>query len=191
AFLSQIIPFSDPKLEKFYAFAGFLVKKLPSEPGTLPVEILNDVDLENYKPELIGTDAIGLDRGVTDVEPKNWGQGAGADEDELEALSEIIEELNSRFGTKFSEEDRVVIKQLEERIEQDEVLGQQLKAGSKDAVRLSFEQVAQDMLHDLIESNFRFYRKVQDDQDISKELFDRLFDRYYDRKEKQTANGRG
>jgi type I restriction enzyme R subunit len=190
AFLSQIIPFSDAKLEKFYAFSGFLVKKLPSEPGTLPLEILNDVDLENYKPELIGTDAIGLERGVTEVEPKDWGQGAGADGEELEALSKIIEALNSRFGTKFSDEDRVVIKQLEERIEQDEVLGQQLKAGSKDAVRLSFEQVAQDMLHDLIESNFRFYRKVQDDQDISKELFDRLFERYYDRKEQQTANER-
>jgi type I restriction enzyme, R subunit len=75
-----------------------------------------------------------------------------------------------------------VIKQLEERIGQDEVLAQQLKAGSKDAVRLSFEQVAQDMLHDLIESNFRFYRKVQDDQAISKDLFDRLFDRYYEKK---------
>jgi type I restriction enzyme R subunit len=75
-----------------------------------------------------------------------------------------------------------VIKQLEERIGQDEVLAQQLKAGSKDAVRLSFEQVAQDMLHDLIESNFRFYRKVQDDQAISKDLFYRLFDRYYEKK---------
>ena len=187
AFLSQIIPFSDAKLEKFYAFAGFLVKKLPSEPGSLPLEILNDVDLENYKPELIGTEAIGLERGVTDVHPKDWGQGAGSDEEEFEALSKIIEDLNSRFGTKFSDEDRVVIKQLEKRIEEDEVLAQQLKAGSRDAVRLSFEQVAQDMLHDLIESNFRFYRKVQDDQAISKELFDRLFDRYYDRKEKQTT----
>ena len=52
-------------------------------------------------------------------------------------------------------------------------------AGSKQAVRMSFEEVAQDMLHDLIESNFKFYKKVQDDDEISKELFDRLFERYY------------
>ncbi len=38
------------------------------------------------------------------------------------------------------------------------------------------------MLHGLIESNFKFYKKVQDDQDISRELFDRLFERYYAKK---------
>jgi hypothetical protein len=44
---------------------------------------------------------------------------------------------------------------------------------------MSFEEVAQDMLHELIESNFKFYKKVQDDGEISKELFDRLFERRY------------
>ena len=43
---------------------------------------------------------------------------------------------------------------------------------------MSFEEVAQDMLHDLIDSNFKFYKKVQDDGEISKEIFDRLFERY-------------
>ncbi len=182
AFLSQILSFCDPKLEKFYAFSGFLAKKLPPDSAKLPLEILNEVDLENYKPAFTGTTPIKLDRGIATVDPKKYGEGVGPDQEDLEALSKIIEDLNSRFGTKFTEEDRVVIKQLEERIGQDEVLAQQLKAGSKDAVRLSFEQVAQDMLHGLIESNFRFYRKVQDDQAISKDLFDRLFDRYYEKK---------
>ena len=45
-------------------------------------------------------------------------------------------------------------------------------------------QVAQDMLHALIDSNFKFYKKVQDDQDIARELFDRLFERYYAKKAK-------
>jgi type I restriction enzyme R subunit len=63
---------------------------------------------------------------------------------------------------------------------------------------MSFEQVAQDLLHDMIESNFKFYRKVQDDQDVSKELFDHLFERYYERKglpegeaEKKLEHGKG
>ena len=45
-----------------------------------------------------------------------------------------------------------------------------LKVGSKDAVQLSFEQVPQAMLHALIDSNFKFYKKVQDDQDIAREI---------------------
>ncbi len=35
------------------------------------------------------------------------------------------------------------------------------------------------MLHDLIDSNFKFYKKVQDDEEVSKELFDRLYERYF------------
>ncbi len=72
-----------------------------------------------------------------------------------------------------------MIEHLEQKLGQDPQLEQQLSAGSKQAVRMSFEEVAQDMLHELIESNFKFYKKVQDDDEISKELFDRLFERYY------------
>ncbi len=90
--------------------------------------------------------------------------------------------MNQQFGTQFTAEDRVVIEHLEEKLGQDPQLEQQLSAGSKQAVRMSFEEVAQDMLHELIESNFKFYQKVADDQDIAKELFDRLFERYLARK---------
>ncbi len=181
-FLSQIIPFKDKKLEMFYAFTGFLVKKLPSEGTDLPHEVLNMSDLDNYKPELIGEDAIALNRGESEIDPKNYGAGTSSLEAEEIPLSRIIEDLNSQFGTKFTEDDRVVIENMERRLKDDPILAQQLKVGSKDAVRLSFEQVAHDILHEMIESNFKFYKKVQDDQDISKELFDRLFERYYEGK---------
>ena len=184
-FLSQIIPFKDKDLEKFYAFAGFLVKKLPAEGASLPHEVLNMSDLDNYKPELIGEDAIALTRGEIGIDPKNYGAGTSSAEAEEVPLSKIIEDLNSQFGTKFTEDDRVVIQRMEERLKEDSTLEQQLKVGSRDAVRLSFEQVAQDILHEMIESNFKFYKKVQDDQDISKELFNRLFQRYYERKDKE------
>lgn len=184
-FLCQIIPFKDKKLEKFYAFTGFLVKKLPSEGTGLPHEVLNMSDLESYKPELIGEETVGLDRGETEIDPKNYGAGTSRLEAEESPLSQIIEDLNAQFGTKFTEDDRVVILQMESKLKNDPILEQQLKAGSKDAVRLSFEQVAQDILHGMIESNFKFYKKVQDDQDISRELFDRLFERYYNRKDKK------
>lgn len=38
------------------------------------------------------------------------------------------------------------------------------------------------MLHELNDSNFKFYKKVQDDEEVSRELFDRLFERYFARK---------
>lgn len=181
-FLSQIISFRDARLEQFYAYTSFLVKKLPPEPDELPTEILSDVDLENYKPTTLGSQSIALVRETAEVEPKGYGEGAVANEEELASLSVIIEDLNQQFGTTFSPEDRVVILQLEDKLNRDKVLEQQLAAGSKDAVRLSFEQVAADLLHGMVDSNFRFYKKVIDDADISRELFDRLFDRYFEKK---------
>ena len=177
-FLSQLIPFRDARLEKLYAFAGFVVKKLPAEVNESAAEVLNMTDLENYKPHLHMTEKIILKRGETAVKPKNFGAIGVADPGTQEPLSKIIEALNQQFGTKFTPEDRVVIEQLELKLGQDPQLEQQLAAGSKQAVRMSFEEVAQDLLHGLIDSNFKFYQKVQDDQDIAKELFDRLFERY-------------
>lgn len=182
ALLCQILPFSDPSLEKLYSFSSFLAKKLPPEKTKLPWEILADVSLENYKPELTGTHDIDLDRGPAEVAPPNYGGGASPEQEVVEPLSKIINDLNQQFGTNFTPDDRVVIKHLEEQLQGDKVLERQLKAGSKDAVRLSFEEVAQDLLHGLIESNFKFYKKVQDDDAVARELFDRLFDRYYDQK---------
>ncbi|MCC5805686.1 MAG: type I restriction endonuclease subunit R [Opitutales bacterium] len=181
-FLAQIVPFKDPALEKFYAFAGFLVKKLPAEGPGLPHEVLNMSDLDNYKPEMIGEDAIKLQRAESPLKPRNYGAGTTAQAPEEVPLSKIIADLNEQFGTKFTEDDRVVILQIESKLNEDPVLQRQLEVGSRDAVRLSFEEVAKDILHGMIESNFKFYKKVQDDNDIARELFDRLFERYYGRK---------
>ena len=182
SFLSQLISFKDARLEKLYAFAGFVVKKLPPEGRPLPTEILNMTDLDNYKPNYVKTEKIKLKRGESEVKPKNYGATHIEVPEEPEPLSKIIEALNQQFGTKFSDEDRVVIEHLEQKLAQDPQLEQQLSAGSKQAVRMSFEEVAQDMLHELIDSNFKFYKKVQDDEEVSKELFDRLFERYFARK---------
>ena len=113
------------------------------------------------------------------------------EEAEKEPLSRIIEELNRMFGTDFSKEDEVVICQLETQLSSDEVLAQQMRSGSRDAARLSFEQVAHDMLFELIDSNFRFYRKVQDNENVARALFDRLFERYFREISRAESNTHG
>lgn len=178
-FLSQLVNFSDARLEKLYAFGGFLVKKLPADGKPLPTEVLNMTDLDNYKPSEAGTRKIELKRGETQVKPRNYGAASLAESENKEPLSKIIADLNQQFGTKFTKEDLVLIEQIEQKAGQDEQLKQQVAASSLQAARMSFEEVAQDLLHDHIDSNFKFYKKVQNDQELSKELFDRLFERFY------------
>jgi type I restriction enzyme R subunit len=131
---------------------------------------------------------IGLERGQAAVDPLNFGAGAGLTEEEKETLSKIIEDLNDRFQTKFSEDEILVIKGMEKRLSADEGLKNQLKNGSKDAVRASFETVAVDVLQDLMDDHWKFYKKVTDDEGVSKVLFDQLFDWYYQKNKSDKRN---
>jgi len=78
----------------------------------------------------------------------------------------------------------MVIKQLEKKISEDEVLQQQLKNGSRHAVEATFRQVASDAFEDLVNDNFKFYKKVSEDDEVSKEFFARLFEWYLDGRNK-------
>ncbi len=102
--------------------------------------------------------------------------GATLTDEEREALSKIIEDLNTRFNASISEDKIVVIKQLEKKISEDEALQQQLKNGARHAVEATFRQVAEDAFEDLVSDSFKFYKKVSDDPEVSKEFFARLFE---------------
>jgi type I restriction enzyme R subunit len=49
AFLSQILTFTDPDLEKLHVFARLLRRYLPVERDTLPREIQQNIDMESYR----------------------------------------------------------------------------------------------------------------------------------------------
>ncbi len=72
------------------------------------------------------------------------------------------------FNTSFTEDEIMVIKQITMKISEDEALQQQLKNGSKHAVEATFRQVAEDAFQDLVNDNFKFYKKVSDDPEVSK-----------------------
>ena len=178
AFISHLVPMRDTGLEKLNVFLKFLLPKLPAKPGELPLEVLRMVDMEKLAVRKNDKKDIGLKRGETKVDPLNYGAGATLTPEEREALSKIIEDLNSRFHTSFTEDEIMVIKQLEKKIGEDEALQQQLKNGSRDAIEATFQQVAKDAFEDLVNENFKFYKKVSEDDEVSKEFFTRLFEWY-------------
>ena len=184
AFLSHLVGMRDTGLEKLFVFLRFLLPKLLAKKGGLPLEVLGMVDMEKLAVRKNDKKDIGLKRGETKVDPLNYGGGATLTEEEREALSKIIEDLNSRFNTAFTEDEVMVIKQLEKKIGEDEALQQQLKNGSRHAVAATFQQVAKDAFEDLINENYKFYKKVSDDDEVSKEFFARLFEWYVEGRSK-------
>jgi type I restriction enzyme R subunit len=178
AFISNLVPLRDTGLEKLAVFLRFLLPKLPAKKGELPLAVLGMVDMEKLAVRKHDKKDIGLKRGEAKFEPLNYGGGAALTEEEREALSKIIEDLNTRFNTSFTEDEIMVIKQLEKKIGEDEALQQQLKNGSRHAVEATFQQVAKDAFEDLVNDNFKFYKKVSEDDEVSKEFFSRLFEWY-------------
>ena len=116
-----------------------------------------------------------LERGKPDIGPKS---GHSATSEELEALSQIIEELNERFGTEFTGEDKVFIMQLEEKLFGDSSLKANVRVNPPENARLTFNHVVNDRLQEMIDSNFKFYKQITDDSDFGKFLLDWLFERY-------------
>jgi type I restriction enzyme R subunit len=184
SFISHLVPLRDAGLEKLFVFLRFLLPLLPAKQGESPLEVLGMVDMEKLAVRKKEKKDIGLKRGEKVVDPLNYGGGASLSEEEREALSKIIEDLNTRFNTSFTEDEVMVINQIEKKISEDEALQQQLKNGSRHAVEATFRQVAEDAFEDLVDGNYKFYQKVSNDEEVAKELFSRLLERFLEGRKK-------
>jgi len=179
AFLSQIITFADPDLEKLYVFSRLLRRYLPPERDELPREIQQKIDMESYRITQRWKGKIQLERGNGTVEPIGAKEDHIITPDRIEALSQIIRELNERFGIDFSEEDKVFIQTLEERLADDPALVASVRVNTPENARLTFDHVVVDRLQDMVDTNFKFYKRITDDPAFSKYFVDWLFERFW------------
>ena len=177
SFLSQILTFQDADLERMYVFCRLLRRYLPTETAELPKEVQQNIDMDSYRIQETYKGKIQLDRGAGVIDPQKDKTPGQTTPDPVEALSEIIRLLNERFGTSFTEKDKVSLKGLEERLAGNEALSASLKANTKENARLTFDHVVKDQLQEMVDTNFELYKRVTDDGQFAKFLLDWLFER--------------
>jgi len=182
AFLSQVITFEDPELEQLHAFGRLVLRVLPLTRKKLPVEVQQAVNIPSYEVRQTSSGRIPLERGNGVLDPQKPKEPGGSSADEREVLSKIIRELNERFGTTFKEEDVVFIEELETRLHGAPALEGSLRINSVDNVRLTFDNLANDVLQDMMDANFQLYQRVTDDADFGRFFLGLLFERFLDRK---------
>jgi type I restriction enzyme, R subunit len=120
-FLTQIITYVDVDLEKLYLFSKLLIKKLPYESETLPLEVVEMVDMKKFRQQEEENGSITLEKQDGELEQPG-GDGHGPRHDpERDLLKVIVEELNKKFHIDFKEADRVV-KAVKKRLEEDDNL---------------------------------------------------------------------
>jgi len=160
----------------------FVTFALPNTYERLPVEIQENIDIESYRVQQTGKGKISLSRGVGEVSPIGPKEIYNLPQAELEPLSQIIQELNEHFGTDFSEDDKLCIRELEQRLAESTALEASVRVNPPENARLTFDHVVNDLLQGMIDGHFKFYKQVNDDPEFSKVLLDWLFERYLQNK---------
>jgi type I restriction enzyme R subunit len=164
-FLSQIITFTDVELEKKYVFLTALLKKLPYVQSNLPLDVINDIELDSYKIQFKFKNDLSLvkedgeDYGMSPA-----GAGGNIDED-VDYLSNIIKVLNDTFGLELTEEDKIDFNRVKKNLyDNQELMSYFNKQNSKNDIKDKFEEEVDDEFLNFINTKLDFYNKMTDDK---------------------------
>ena len=178
-FLSQVIPYQDSDLEQLYTYLRFLLSKLPRKATGAGYHLEDDVELEYYRLQKISEQQIDLTSG--DVEalkgPSDVGTGS-SDDDEIK-LSELIDILNERFGTNFTQADQLFFDQIQEEAVNNENLRQAASANSVDDFRYVFNKALEGLIIDRMEGNEDIFAKLMQDSEFRKLASEHLLHQVY------------
>ena len=107
SFLSLVVQFRNAELERDYRFCRALAALIRDRTGTDRINLGAEVELTHLRHDLTFEGSIELPSGEAEVTTIYSGAGPLADL-EAEHLSEIIARFNERFGTDWTEEDKLV-----------------------------------------------------------------------------------
>ncbi len=175
AFLSQVLTFADPDLERLYVFARHLLSRLQPDREELPREIRNNIDMESYRIQQTGSGTVELERQRTRVHPMGIGRTSKKVSKEEAFLSEIIAELNDHFGIDLGPEHRVTLRQVMQKLEADVALEKAVRVNTEENIRLAFDEKVNQFIQEIVDSNFELYRRINDDVVFGHLIRERLF----------------
>jgi len=179
AFLSQVITFQDADLERLYLFGRLLLRALPPEKQRERLAVQDLVDLESYRIQQTYSGKINLPHGQGQLDPLSDLEASGLTDPEKAALSQIIQEINERFGTEFTEADRVFFAELKTRLVANESLQASAKTNPPESVRLLHDALFEAVLQTMIESNFEMFKRINDDEAFGQVIRKKVFDLVY------------
>jgi type I restriction enzyme, R subunit len=180
AFLGQIIPYGDPELEMFFTFAKLLVRKLHVGNETEHLDLQDDVSLQYYRLQRISSGAIDLTGGEAGTVKSPTDVGTGKATDERTPLSSVITVLNDRFGTDFTDEDRLFLEQIKEKASKDQQVIETALANPKDKFKIGIRKLIEGLMIQRLEENGKIVTRYVEDQDFQNVAFDGLADEIFD-----------
>ncbi|MDD2337202.1 MAG: DEAD/DEAH box helicase family protein [Geobacteraceae bacterium] len=177
-FISQIMTFTDTSLEKFYLFAKLLLKQLPYQKQSLPLEVVEMIDMDKYRVQEEQNGSIVLAKEDGTLTPSPDDGHRGGKEQEKEKLKIIVHKLNEEYGLPFEEADRV-INAIKQKLEEDDALRSAFKTSDIDHLRRDkLNRSIKDAFLNNADEFLSFMAKTETDPGFGKFFFSEMFKWY-------------
>ena len=160
AFLSQIIPYQDSQLERLYTFVRNLLAKLPPPGGGQRFVLDDEVALQFFRLQQMAEGSIDLMDGDADSLKGPTDIGTAGIKVQEEALSSIVDRLNERFGTDFTEADQLFFDQIRATAECNESIAEVALANNLENFSSYLDNVLDELFVARMEGNEEIFSRV-------------------------------
>ncbi|TCH97255.1 type I restriction endonuclease subunit R [Roseococcus sp. SYP-B2431] len=186
-FLSQILPYFDSELEQLYAFLRNLAPKLPPPGDGAKFTLDDDVALKFFRLQQVSEGTIDLSAGEADPLKGPTDVGTAREKDTDVPLSTLVDKLNERFGTDFTEADQLFFDQVRATAERDDKIVEAAKANNEANFAAFFGRVLDDLFIQRMEGNDEIFSRVMSDRQFRAAAQEHLARAVYERVRKRDA----
>lgn len=173
-FMAQLLDFIDPDLEKFYIFCKVFYKYLPYTKETLPMEILERIDLNKLRIQMNFEGQLELQDEEQTMKSSRIGDvGQKKDEDKL-SIKEILHIVNSPWEQFLDENDKI-LKQIWDEILVDPEVNDAFNANNTWDILLKIVQDKFDeKIAEQIEKYYNFAEVLEREKSLSLTLMSKF-----------------
>lgn len=184
SFITQVCRLFDKELHTFSIYAKFLAIQLPKEHQD-HVDLDDKIMLEYYRLEKGSHGQIDLvpqENGLQPITGK-----VGRKNSLVTTINEIIEEFNKRYGTEFTEMDKVIL-QIEQDIAKDPKWRDYIRNNGYKTFKMLFDQEFISIVAKRFRANEEFLKVLLKDEKLFKDIRDALGNAIYSRVEHNVMN---
>jgi len=157
------MPFKDVQLEKLCRYCELLSMKLPYSKESLPLSILQEVDLDSYRLKIRNeNESLLIDESVGELKGQVVSEDSFAGNDRvMDRLSIIIDNLNEAKSLGLTDSDRVQIRDLVARVEHAADESKIFNANnSMQNIQEAVFKIIDEKLLDTVNNSLDFYEKM-------------------------------
>ncbi|MBA3352331.1 MAG: type I restriction endonuclease subunit R, partial [Blastocatellia bacterium] len=174
-FLASILPYTNAGWEKLSIFLNFLIPKLPApEEDDLAKGILETIDMDSYRVEKQSILKVTLADDNAQIQPIPVSGGGHKSEPELDVLSNILNTFNERFGTLFTDADRVAKRirdDIAPKVAADPAY-QNAKKNTPAAARIELDAALMRVIAPLLRDDTEFYKQFVQNESFKRFVTD-------------------